>query len=653
MGKQNQISEIEVSLSENHLKRVSQCDPTHALVELIWNGLDAGATKVDVIIDENPMGGINEIKIKDNGSGISAEILNSAFGSLGDSHKTKQNVNSRGHRVHGSLGEGRFKAYSLGNKVQWTTKSEAGRVTEILGNVTNIRKFSVASKKDDKHPIGTHFTAINGYGAELKLPSAEKLAERLSVVFAPKLLSESDIKVSIGSHVLNPESRISAQLTQEIKGFKETQVKIVVWKPSKSKTQELVWCDDGFNSRGIDSLDVFSNVDCSVFIASPEVARAVQGNTFELRDVSDLAKIREIALEIAHAFVNKTTKEKIAKTVNELQERGVYPYEGKPKSELDSLERNVFNVCATKVIESIPAIATGSKDRQKLTLHLLRTAIESSPSSVQHVFEKILNLPKEHIEELSGILSRVSIMGLIKLGKIVVDRRDFLTGLEHILFEKESRKRLLERTQLHKILEPEAWIFGEEYSLGCSDKTLDDVLAHHRALLKHGSDDAPATLSPGEKLSKIPDLVLSRQYKFGAADQYKHLVVELKRPSVKIGFDEKTQIEKYASAVSSDPRFDKTKTRWIFVAVSSEVKEEVTGLIQSSDGRIDPGKNPNIEIYVKPWSTIIQAAKGRMDYLWQRTEAQSSTGDGVNYLKEKYPDIMSNLEEAVARSTTN
>ncbi len=641
---------IEVSLSESHLKRVANCDPALALVELIWNGLDAGATNVEVLIATNELGGVTDVQVKDNGSGISPEEVKSAFGSLGESLKTKSKSNLRGHRVHGSLGEGRFKAYSLGNEVEWVTRNGNGRTMRILGRVEEIRKFHINSKPAPDSSTGTHFLARNGYGDKLKLPSAEKLVDRLSVVFAPKLLAEKEIQILINGTPLNPQVRIDTQETTDLIDFPNTKVKTVIWKPSKARMQQIVWCDDGFNSRSTEDADISAGVDCSVFVASPEVTQAVADNTFELRETTVLGQIKEKSIEVAQEFINRTTKAKISKTVHELKQRGVYPYDGTPRNDLDSLERNVFDVCATKVIESLPAIASGSKERQRLTLHLLRTALESSPTSVQHIFERILKLPKEQMDELANILGRVSIAGLIRLGKLVVDRRDALNGIEQILFEKENRKRLLERTQLHKIIEAETWIFGEEFSLGCSDETLNTVLQHHQHLLKHDEDTIEYVDGSERGMCKIPDLVLSRQYKYGAADQYKHLIVELKRPKVTIGFDEKTQIEKYAAAISSDPRFDKSKTRWVFVAVSNAVSDDILDLFQSSDGRLDPGKNPNIEIYVKPWNSILQAAKGRMDYLWQRTEALSSRGDGLSYLKEKYPDIMTSLQDVALSS---
>jgi hypothetical protein len=64
-----------------------------------------------------------------------------------------------------------------------------------------------------------------------------------------------------------------------------------------------------------------------------------------------------------------------------------------------------------------------------------------------------------------------------------VDRLDFIAALSMLVFDPKSKQQLLERSQLHKILENRTWIFGEEFNLSASDKSLTDVLDKHLALL--------------------------------------------------------------------------------------------------------------------------------------------------------------------------
>ncbi|WP_329121654.1 hypothetical protein [Streptomyces sp. NBC_01465] len=45
------------------------------------------------------------------------------------------------------------------------------------------------------------------------------------------------------------------------------------------------------------------------------------------------------------------------------------------------------------------------------------------------------------------------------------------------------KPKVLERTGLHHLLENECWVFGEEYALHASDRSLTEVLKQHCALL--------------------------------------------------------------------------------------------------------------------------------------------------------------------------
>ena len=79
----------------------------------------------------------------------------------------------------------------------------------------------------------------------------------------------------------------------------------------------------------------------------------------------------------------------------------------------------------------------------------MRRAIERSPTELQRILDEVLRLPKRKQKELAE----------------VADRLKFLEALRFILFDYEAREKLRERSQLHKILEQNTWIFGEEYNL--------------------------------------------------------------------------------------------------------------------------------------------------------------------------------------------
>lgn len=640
---------IKVNVNDDHLKRASRTNPTDALIELIWNSVDAGSTKVEVKINKNDLEGITSVEIIDNGFGIVVDEISQTFGQFGASKKTPETYNPRGKRFHGSLGEGRFKAYSLGTQIEWLTlDSKSSKKYRITGTSERIGEYKFVEDTTLSIKKGTRFIAHNGIGDKLRLGSPEKLKEKILTIFAPTLLSDNAIEIKVDGEVLDCSQHIEANEVLTLDPKLEAFCRLIIWKTGD--TSQIFWCDEGEIVKYVEKTDeVKSHHGFSIFIGSKKVNSAIKAGTIEVPDLAGLSGEKNGALLATKEHLRKYDSEKIIKTVRNLKESEIYPFKGEPNGELEKLERRVFDVCVTKVVQAIPSVATGTKDKQQMTLHLLRTAIETSPSSVQHIFENILNLPTDQIEDLSNIIKKFSITGLIKIGKIVSDRRSFLSGLQNLIFEPKYKRHLLERTQLHKILEQEPWIFGEEFSLGTSDESLDAVLDYHRKLLKHDLEETevPDGDNKGEKV-QIPDLVFGLQYKFGSADRYHHLVVELKRPSCKIGFEEKSQIEQYATKIASDERFDKQKTKWTFLLVSNDVNKDIEEFLADTDGRVNPsGKNGNVEIIIRPWSSVLQSAKGRMQYLWDKTELKSTRQDGQSYIADKFPDIVSELDEAI------
>jgi hypothetical protein len=55
-------------------------DPIRALAELVWNALDADATKIELIFERNDLGGLTPIRVIDDGDGITAESATHDFG---------------------------------------------------------------------------------------------------------------------------------------------------------------------------------------------------------------------------------------------------------------------------------------------------------------------------------------------------------------------------------------------------------------------------------------------------------------------------------------------------------------------------------------------------------------------------------------------
>jgi hypothetical protein len=182
---------------------------------------------------------------------------------------------------------------------------------------------------------------------------------------------------------------------------------------------------------------------------------------------------------------------------------------------------------------------------------MLRQALESGPAELEVILSEVLSLSEKKRQEFAELLKETSLSAMITASKMVSERLKTLSGLEKLLYDLDEKKQFKERTQLHRLLAANSWIFGEEHNLLVDDQSLTEALRQH---LKTNGDstvvDRAVTLADGGR--GILDLMFGQKVATAHAEELEYLVVELKRPSVIVGSEEITQIEKYAQAVADD-----------------------------------------------------------------------------------------------------
>ncbi len=113
--------EFAVELTKDHLERLAKTQPLTGIIELIWNAFDADATDVKVEFGRNELDGIEEIRVVDDGHGMTPAEVERAFGALGGSHQSFTKTSPSGRSFHGRDGQGRYKAAGIGNRIVWAT----------------------------------------------------------------------------------------------------------------------------------------------------------------------------------------------------------------------------------------------------------------------------------------------------------------------------------------------------------------------------------------------------------------------------------------------------------------------------------------------------------------------------------------------------
>ncbi|MHB8499813.1 MAG: ATP-binding protein [Candidatus Acidiferrales bacterium] len=92
---------FEVQAQEDFVEKLAAARPAQALAELIWNGLDAEATRIDVEVDQSQLG-LTSIRVRDNGHSIAPEEAEGLFSHLRGSWKrTARHSINRERMFHG------------------------------------------------------------------------------------------------------------------------------------------------------------------------------------------------------------------------------------------------------------------------------------------------------------------------------------------------------------------------------------------------------------------------------------------------------------------------------------------------------------------------------------------------------------------------
>lgn len=329
--------------------------------------------------------------------------------------------------------------------------------------------------------------------------------------------------------------------------------------------------------------------------------------------------------------------------VKRWKDERVYPNDHAASDPISIVEQQVFDVCAVKVNEYLPNFEKSDAKNKRLTFRLIREALESNPSSLQTILRQVLELPEEQQDELAAILEKTRLSAIINAAKTVIDRLTFLGSLDHLLFGY-LKNTLLERQQLHRILANELWICGEQYALGVDDESLKSLLTKHIQILERDElNPIDGEVTDLEGKDRVVDLMLYRRYPQGQEGKFEHLVVELKRPTCKLGQQEISQIENYAFTVSCDERFDKYNTRWTFILIGNDFlpfAEQKAKVQNKEHGHIHASEDGMTNIHIKKWSSIIDQAKWRYNFFREKLELQVTSADGVKLLKCKYPQFL-------------
>lgn len=332
----------------------------------------------------------------------------------------------------------------------------------------------------------------------------------------------------------------------------------------------------------------------------------------------------------------------------------VYPFSGEASDAVEQAKRDTFDVVAVSAEHTINAHP--NQEGQRLSLSLIREALEANPGRLHRVLDEVLRLPSERVDELALLLDRTPLAAIITAARTIANRLSFVQALERLTLDPDVSPDVKERRQLHKILRDETWIFGDEFGTAVDDGSLRRVLHQHVQLLgrDHVADPEPVD---AEGRRCIVDLMLGRVLP-QARNRREHLVVELKAPHVTIGDSQHSQIIRYANAVRRDHRFDTTEVEWDFFIIGSAVSETIE--MQRSQPNRPYGQtiDGKLRVWVLTWAEILEGAAQRLKFVRDALEFSAREEDAVAYLRSAHRDLvpasaLEEAEESVLGSSSN
>ena len=638
--------QIPISPKQDFLARVSAAAPVKAVSELIWNGLDAKATEVDVVFKTNGLDELDEIVVRDNGTGIDASNVKVLFGSIGESWK-KNTTRHAGRALHGKNGEGRFKAFALGSLIKWETIFEDGNKTQkytITGRA-NPCSFEYSDPENCADKTSTTVTVYNLKEKGLGVLHTDKTPFEFARIFALYLSKNPDVKLRINGTALCPSDFFNVVFQHTLHPFRDSrgkeyqvQIEILDWEQSVERGISL--CDSaGIELHSLDAKLRAKGLNFTIQLKCDYFAELAKENRLILEDLDpDVGKIVAEARECARGYFRERKAEEQASIVARWKSDEIYPYEEKRDlTPVELAERQVFDIIGVNVEDYLPSFDEADKAQKKFTFKLLAQAITNNPESLQTIITDVLDLKKEDQDDLADLLKKTDLTNIIRSAKTVANRLDFITGLKNLLFDKETKKTLLERDQLHKILQKESWIFDENFALTVSEATLEDVLKLHLEKLGRRCDeDVEVTREDGSHGRVDLMFSLSNQPRIGQTD---HLIVELKRPSKKIDTEVLSQIESYAFAVSEDPHFEKTSTHWKFIVVSNDMDDYAKKRAHQANrpvGLTYVDDNNRIEVWALTWTDVLHDAEARLQFINKSLSYRADHDSAKAYLTKKY-----------------
>ena len=651
----------------------------YALKELIDNSIQAKAKRIEINLipsvcseDSLQYKKIVSIEILDNGEGVPFSMFESSIMLIATENKTE------------GKGVGRFGALQIGQEVKIETAAYDTVKSKYTRTAVTMTAANILSSKDLQEvefPIETEdliescnpfykVTITNLYQySQDKIKKKNKLSEEFGdldtfkqAIFEtyPFDVFEGRIQFVVNGDTLNREHFLLDTpriIKKEIEcsDAKKHEIRLCFYKVNLKTADISIYfqADNGGIKQSIAKYSYVSpwhtpDVGAWYVLVESDLITPDMMADFAIADFGNDSKaIQQLIKDAIDDFFKKDNR-KFVSFVDRLKADKLNPYSGL-KEAVTPLEESLFNHTAY-ILELDQKLFENSNPTRGIVYRMVRKLIEDG--NVEFLYGEILKLSDESREGFRELLRVTDMDDVVGFSSSVATRMSFLNFL-HVLCYGDVSKWLLERSQLHKIVREQLWIFGEEYTKSTdlwSDTSLEHNLEElHKKYFSYEptEEDENIIAECKEKDKDITDLFFYNRKKTGYGRE-EVMIVELKRPSCAIAEKEIAQIERYRKDIIESSAYPKNKVSYKILLISSRITEGARIKLEGAQTWLsteDPflysmynQHGYDIKLYVMEWGELIDMNKKKLTYLSESLPVKPE--DVGEKFEREYPELL-------------
>lgn len=604
-------------------------DYKDAIAELIWNGFDAGASRVELEYDANEIEFVNQLIIRDNGNGIRYDDLSRTFGTLLDSIK---NVSyQRSSYVHGQKGKGRFSFTTFARRAQWNTiVNPEGQPYEysIVIHSRNKDEYELTEQKLLSHdtPSGTEVILTNLFGVTASSFHSDAFMQFLCQQFGWFLFlnRKNHFALTINGEELNYSNIIAEYDVRAVildDGEEDAysfDLTFIRWKTRigdryyyyflNQKKRECAKQLTSFNNNAIDfhhSVYIESDFFKDFLMDQEDPGSRLIGKNQSHPVFRALIKeLHSFLEEKEQQFIQKEAATRLVREYNVL---GIMPSFGQSafdrtkRDELEEVIRELYSI-QPKLFKSL------RREQQKAFVGMLNLLMDSSDrSKVIEVLEQVSPLKEEERHRLSSIFAKNDTHSASQSLKLIEDRHKTIALLQQfceseLLFESE-------KPVIHNLMAENYWLLGEQYHLVTPNRLSEDFFYKSLTIL----DGKKSAAKNAEKQGRFDReaIFVARQRLIADGDNIygkkENILLDLKSPTYTLTQADNRQANAYLRFIIKDPQHNGAEQVWKFFLIGKEVDAYIKGQYTAQKAKGKPfliQALRNYEIYALTWRDL-------------------------------------------------